>query len=308
MTRFNPAALGAVCALTLGLAGAAQAHVVLNPPEAPAGAGYTGAFRVGHGCAGAATTSLRVEFPPETTGVKPQAKAGWAVEIEREPLAMPVGGEGGRLVSERVKAVTWRGKLPDDEFDEFAVTLRTPAAPGPLYFTAVQACDTVVESWKDRPAPGQTSKDLARPAPMLRFVASASGSPPASPAPRPPASKVRPASKASASAAPAIPAEVKLVDGALVTASGAPLYVFKHDTMVGMSHCEGECATAWPPLLAPAAAKAPKDWSKVPRMDGSEQWAVQDHPLYTSTRTGDALKEAVGAEGSWTPARVSAAK
>ena len=289
----------AVSAAAAGLgAAAAQAHVTLNPSEAPEGAGYVGAFRIGHGCAGAATTALRVEFPLEAAAVKPQAKAGWAVEIEREPLATPVGGEGGRLVSERVKAVTWRGRLPDDQFDEFPVMLRPPAAAGPLYFTAVQTCGGVVESWKDRPGPGQTAKDLARPAPMLRVVGGASA--PAAPPARP-----RLAPKASAGG-PAMPAEVKLMDGALVTTSGAALYVFKHDTMVGMSHCEGDCAKAWPPLLAPEGAKAPKDWSKVPRMDGAYQWAVQDHPLYTTTRTGDALKEAIGPEGSWAPARAAA--
>ena len=102
------------------------------------------------------------------------------------------------------------------------------------------------------------------------------------------------AKRAKPSPSPATPAEVKLVDGALMTKAGAPLYLFKHDTMVGMSHCEGDCAKAWPPLLAPEAAKAPKDWSKVPRMDGAYQWAVQDHPLYTTTRTGAALTEATG--------------
>ena len=81
-----------------------------------------------------------------------------------------------------------------------------------------------------------------------------------------------------------LPKGVKTVDGALVTASGAQLYVFKNDTMVGMSHCSGDCAKAWPPLVAPAHAKAVKDWTKVDRGEGVQQWALQDHPLYTAAR------------------------
>jgi predicted lipoprotein with Yx(FWY)xxD motif len=78
--------------------------------------------------------------------------------------------------------------------------------------------------------------------------------------------------------------------------------------MVGMSHCEGACAGAWPPLLAPKDAKAPKDWSKVERADGAYQWAFQEHPLYTTTRTGDALAAALGPDGAWSPARLSPPK
>ena len=48
------------------------------------------------------------------------------------------------------------------------------------------------------------------------------------------------------------PAGVKTVNGALTDSSGKPLYTYDMDTMVGMSHCVGRCATYWPPLTAPA--------------------------------------------------------
>ena len=229
--------------------------------------------------------------PRRSQAFKPQAKAGWAIEIERESLAVPIPGEGARLVSDRVKAITWRGKLPDDQFDEFGVMARLPATGGPIYFTAVQTCDAIIERWEERPAPGQTSRDLRHPAPMLKLTGAA---------------PVTPVTATAAVPVP-LPQNVKLANGALVTATGAPLYLFKHDTMVGMSHCEGECSAAWPPLRA-LASKPPKGWSKVERVDGSLQWAFQDRPLYTTTLTGSRLAEALAPGGAWAPARVSAGR
>lgn len=73
----------------------------------------------------------------------------------------------------------------------------------------------------------------------------------------------------------------RLADGGLSDGSGLPLYTFNYDTMVGMSHCEDDCSRMWPPLLAPKGAKAFGDWTLVPRMNGSLQWALRDKPLYT---------------------------
>jgi predicted lipoprotein with Yx(FWY)xxD motif len=84
-----------------------------------------------------------------------------------------------------------------------------------------------------------------------------------------------------AAAAQMIPAGVKVSNGVMTDASGKPLYTFDNDTMVGMSHCTGRCATAWPPLAAPADAKAMGEWSVITREDGSKQWAYKTKPLYT---------------------------
>lgn len=54
----------------------AWGHVVLSQPQAPAGSYYTAYFRIGHGCAGAATTALRVEIPPGIVVARPQPKPG----------------------------------------------------------------------------------------------------------------------------------------------------------------------------------------------------------------------------------------
>jgi predicted lipoprotein with Yx(FWY)xxD motif len=44
--------------------------------------------------------------------------------------------------------------------------------------------------------------------------------------------------------------------------------------------CTGACAKAWPPLLAPADAKASGKFSIVTRPDGTKQWAYDGKPLY----------------------------
>ncbi len=82
-------------------------------------------------------------------------------------------------------------------------------------------------------------------------------------------------------AAPQVPAGVKIANGAFADATGKPLYTWDIDTMVGMSHCESDCAQMWPPLKAPKGAKPMGDWSPIAREDGSLQWTYKTKPLYT---------------------------
>jgi predicted lipoprotein with Yx(FWY)xxD motif len=86
---------------------------------------------------------------------------------------------------------------------------------------------------------------------------------------------------APAQAAPTMPSGVHMANGALADAVGKPLYVWDIDTMVGMSHCEGDCAKMWLPLPAPKNAKPMGDWSPISREDGSLQWTYKTKPLYT---------------------------
>jgi len=155
------------------IAAPAGAHVVLNPGQAAPGAYYAGAFRVSHGCSGSPTVALKVTIPAGVVTAKPRPKEGWTLTIEREPLAQPVTGEGGQTIRERVKAVTWRGRLPDDEFDEFGLMLKLPDAAGPLYFPAVQTCETGETRWVEIPAPGAARP--ATPAPVLEVTPAAGG-------------------------------------------------------------------------------------------------------------------------------------
>ncbi|WP_235528774.1 MULTISPECIES: YcnI family protein [unclassified Phenylobacterium] len=132
------------------LPAAAAAHVVADPGRASAGAYQAVVFRVGHGCGEAATTALRIEIPPQMASARPQPKPGWALEIERQ--------DG------KVTALTWRGELPADQFDEFAVLFKLPDEAANLYFPTVQSCGAEQSQWTEIPAPGERA---SHPAPAL---------------------------------------------------------------------------------------------------------------------------------------------
>ena len=104
------------------------------------GANAVYALRIGHGCGGSATASLRVEIPEGVMAARPEAKPGWTISVEHTPLKTPVPGEGGKMQTDRVSAITWTGTLPDDEFDDFPVELKLPKTSGALYFPATQVC------------------------------------------------------------------------------------------------------------------------------------------------------------------------
>lgn len=55
-------------------------------------------------------------------------------------------------------------------------------------------------------------------------------------------------------------------------------YDLDHD---GRSYCDGGCASARPPVVAPASAKPMGDWSPARRNDGQLQWAYRGHPVYS---------------------------
>jgi uncharacterized protein YcnI len=143
----------------------ASAHVTFVAADVQPGARAVEALRVSHGCDGSATTSLRVEIPESVTVAKPQAKPGWTITVEHAPLKTPAKDEGGKTVTDRVSAITWTGKLPDDEFDDFAVMLALPNTAAPVYFPAIQTCEKGSAAWTDIPAAGQAKS--AHPAPVI---------------------------------------------------------------------------------------------------------------------------------------------
>jgi predicted lipoprotein with Yx(FWY)xxD motif len=106
------------------------------------------------------------------------------------------------------------------------------------------------------------------------------------------------ASLAGSAFAQTMPAGVHLSGGGMVDDKGRALYTFKWDTMKGMSHCEGNCAKAWPPFIAPADAKPFGDWTIIERGDGSHQWAFKDKPLYVFAKDTPG-KPATGVSQNW---------
>ncbi|MBS0332538.1 MAG: DUF1775 domain-containing protein, partial [Proteobacteria bacterium] len=230
-------------------------------------------FVVGHGCDGQPTTALRVELPKTVTAVEPLPKAGWTPTIDRLP-------DGGH-------AVAWRGGTPLAKADGFAVKVRLPAGEAKLAFVAVQSCGATSVRW-DEPIPADGPKPK-HPAPTLTLSMAAA-----------PAAGAAPP----AAAGERLPDGVqRLADGGLADAKGLPLYTFNYDTMVGMSHCEDDCAKMWPPLLAPKGSKAFGAWTLVPRMNGAAQWALKDKPLYTYSGDKPGQPPAGLAAPNWTRAR-----
>jgi len=92
--------------------------------------------------------------------------------------------------------------------------------------------------------------------------------------------------------APANPAAITLATATsdlgtfLTGADGLTLYYFTKDTEPGASVCEGDCATAWPPVTV-----APGNWAAggegvtgvvgvAPRADGTLQVTYDGRPLY----------------------------
>jgi uncharacterized protein YcnI len=159
-------------ALVLALSPAtAIAHMVVDPPEAPAGDYFKAAFRVTHGCQGTPTVSLTIRIPEGVLSAKPQVKPGWTIDIKMRPVDPPVDLGHGFLLRQTASEITWRGgSLANAHFDEFALTMRTPDKPGAtLYFPTTQACEKGSYEWVE--VPKAAGEHLHAPAPTLRLRA-----------------------------------------------------------------------------------------------------------------------------------------
>jgi predicted lipoprotein with Yx(FWY)xxD motif len=103
-----------------------------------------------------------------------------------------------------------------------------------------------------------------------------------------------------AAPAPAAKAGAPAVKTIMVTLAGAPanimaddknmvLYTYDRDTKgAAAANCTGNCATNWPPFVAPAGATASGDWTIVnglaPGGAMVKQWAYKGSPLYYYVR------------------------
>ncbi|CAI8953154.1 Predicted lipoprotein with conserved Yx(FWY)xxD motif [Pseudomonas sp. IT-P253] len=76
---------------------------------------------------------------------------------------------------------------------------------------------------------------------------------------------------------------VMMKDGVMVDQKGMTVYMFDKDSG-GKSMCNGECAKYWPPMMAPAGAKAEGKYKPIKRDDGMMQWSYEGKPLYTFSK------------------------
>lgn len=163
----------AACAALTG-ASASFSHVTLQDPVAAAGAGYRAVLQVGHGCAGSATTTIKVSIPAGFNGAQPMVKPGWAVSTTVGPLAQPYEMHGTRY-TEGVLEITWTAKgaenaLPNALYDEFVLRGTTPRQPGTLFFKVVQGCEVGRNEWVEIPTAGQSPHSLKSPAATLEVL------------------------------------------------------------------------------------------------------------------------------------------
>jgi uncharacterized protein YcnI len=165
----------ALCVLTLTLAAAAaQAHVSLETPQARAGTAYKAVLRVTHGCGGTATHTVSVRLPAGFRGAKPMPKPGWALSVQKAPLAQPYESHG-RRVTEDVVEITWKAGsrdawLADAHYDEFVWRGQAPEAAGPAWFKVQQLCEQGQWDWSELPASGTSTRGLKAPAVLLEVL------------------------------------------------------------------------------------------------------------------------------------------
>lgn len=150
----------------------ASAHATLETAETPAGAAYRAVIRIGHGCEGQATHTLRVRLPEGFYNAKPMPKPGWALETVKGAYAAPYDNHGTPM-TEGTREVIWSGgELQDDWYDEFVLrgTVGPEVAPGTvLYFPTVQECADGTADWTDTSG----NRDLPNPAPGVTVTPAA---------------------------------------------------------------------------------------------------------------------------------------
>jgi predicted lipoprotein with Yx(FWY)xxD motif/uncharacterized protein YcnI len=214
-------------------------------------------------------------------GCSGQPTTALRIELPHDVKLRRVEPKAGWSLQIEGGAVTWRGSLPPTERGEFVVEAQLPRATGVLLFPATQTCGDVAVRWSDPPSSGARP---AHPAPALELTTT--------PVPPPEPAATGP-----------LPAGVQRRDGYLADAAGRPLYTFAHDTMVGMSHCVGPCAAAWPPLAAPADAQPLGAWKPIWRDEGTAQWTYRDKPLYTYSEDTPGAAPKGEAHAEWRLAR-----
>ena len=162
--------IAAVTALTLALPAAAQAHVTLQPDEAPAGGFARLDVRVPNEEEAKDTTKVQIQMPAGFAHASYEPVAGWKVDVKKTKLAKPVETDDG-TITEEVAQITWTGDgrtgtIKPGQFQDFGLSVGLPdKKPGTkLTFKALQTyTGGQVVRWigapdSDKPAPQVTLK------------------------------------------------------------------------------------------------------------------------------------------------------
>lgn len=157
----------------LCLAAPAFAHATFEAAQAQQNSSYKGVIRIGHGCDGKATHTVRVQIPAGVIAVKPMPKPGWTLATTKAGYDKPYTLHG-REIAEGVSEIVWSGgSLADDQYDEFVFQARITdrvAAGSTLHVPVTQECAEAKAAWTEIPAPGQDPHALKFPAPGIRIL------------------------------------------------------------------------------------------------------------------------------------------
>jgi uncharacterized protein YcnI len=180
------AAVAAV--VILATAGAASAHVEVNPGTATQGGEATFGFQVPNEQDKASTTKVQVQLPADqplgSVAVKPHA--GWTFTVTKAKLATPIKTDDGE-VTEAVSTITWTAASPaaaikPGEFDVFEVSVGPlPKADSMRFKTLQTYSDGTVVRWID-PEKADGSEP-EHPTPTLKLTPAVAEGAAASPAP-----------------------------------------------------------------------------------------------------------------------------
>ena len=169
----SKSALAAVAGAAMLLPASAQAHVTLNPREAPAG-GFTQLdVRVPNERDDASTVKVDLKLPDGFAFASYEPKEGWSVKVYKSKLAEPIQTDDG-AIDEQVSRIVWTGsgkgvgKIGPGEFANFPLSVQVPDKPDTtLTFKALQTYSSgEVVRWI-----GDESSDT--PAPTVKAIAAA---------------------------------------------------------------------------------------------------------------------------------------
>jgi MYXO-CTERM domain-containing protein len=150
----------------------AQAHVSIQPSEAPAGDFTRLDVRVPNEQDNASTTKVSVQFPPGFTEASYQPVPGWKTKVTKSKLEKPVKSDEGETITEQVSEMTWTGsgsgtgRIGPGQFQDFGLSVQIPEKPNTsLTFKATQTYSNGdVVRWIGPP-------DAEEPAPQVKITA-----------------------------------------------------------------------------------------------------------------------------------------
>jgi uncharacterized protein len=157
----------ATAVAALAVPAAAEAHVTLQPKEAPAGAFTVLDVRVPTERDNASTTKVDVQFPAGFASASYEPKPGWRVRVVKAKLATPVQTDDGPI-TEGISRMIWtrtsdKGGIKPGQFMDFPISVQIPGKAGDkLTFKALQTYSNgEVVRWigapgSDAPAPQVT--------------------------------------------------------------------------------------------------------------------------------------------------------